>query len=691
MGKIIDENGPILAANVYYKSNPALGTTSDIEGFFKLIITNRKDTLVVSYIGHEKLNIPFMELKRNEINIFKLKVKSDVLNEIVIKGRDPISQQFSVVKLNKMDIYLNPVAQGDPLKAITILPASTIIDETANPSLRGSDPDRTRVVLNGVPIYNPVRASQINNQGFFSLFNPELIDKQYVYASNPPLTFGNSSAGLVEIQTTKNLENNQLKLSSTLVSTGFLVSKKIKNQNSFLQVYGNYQFSDAFIGIQEQNLPDLSNFNTLDFGVNLAFELDKKWILNSYTYFIDEAFMGFNERFTYRGPFNSSKTRVFSVNSVDYANRNTYLSMNTGINFENQNFEFGNTLSDQEAKQLYLSLNYKVNLEKIDIQSVVSMDQQFNSFDDTFAEFFYALSPESPSLSSLNSLDNNALEGAIYASWKPDSKITLSSGVRVNLPTKSQSSFLSWQFGTKYKMNNHHSLLLSGGKYHNYTTPSIFRPRYDLLNSDQIALDYTYEETNTTMTSALYYKTEGGNQFILGGIPIDNIQTLGFEIFFKQRFNSNLSWSASYSYIDQNLRIGDSKFAGFRDADYFIKSTLEFNHPKWFTVSLNWIGRTGSRYTGIVSGETDPNSDFFRPLFSNELFGDQFNDYNRLDVNINKYISWNNKELVLFASVNNLLNTQNQRRDQYNEDYTARRFDLFQKRLLFFGLVWTLN
>jgi len=65
---------------------------------------------------------------------------------------------------------LSPVSQGDPLKAITILPASTTTNETANPSLRGSSADRTRVILNGVPIYKPVRASQLNNQGFSQSF-----------------------------------------------------------------------------------------------------------------------------------------------------------------------------------------------------------------------------------------------------------------------------------------------------------------------------------------------------------------------------------------------------------------------------------------------------------------------------------------------------------------------------------------
>jgi len=60
------------------------------------------------------------------------------LEEVVIRGEDPISSRFSVTKIEKFDVYLNPISQGDPLKAITILPSSTTIDESAIPSLRGS-------------------------------------------------------------------------------------------------------------------------------------------------------------------------------------------------------------------------------------------------------------------------------------------------------------------------------------------------------------------------------------------------------------------------------------------------------------------------------------------------------------------------------------------------------------------------
>ncbi len=151
-GLVKDEKGePIFAVNVYLKSFPQKGTTTDFNGNFNLIIDDLGDTLLVSYIGYETKEILLSTVDFSKPLIIVLNKNSQNLEEVIIKASDPISEKFSVVKMKKMDIYLNPISQGDPLKAITVLPASTTTDETANPSLRGSSSDRTRVMLNRVP------------------------------------------------------------------------------------------------------------------------------------------------------------------------------------------------------------------------------------------------------------------------------------------------------------------------------------------------------------------------------------------------------------------------------------------------------------------------------------------------------------------------------------------------------------
>ncbi|MEM8929384.1 MAG: TonB-dependent receptor [Bacteroidota bacterium] len=691
-GVVKDDKGPVFAANVFLKSNPEQGTTTDFDGSFELGVISENDTLVVSYIGYTTLETLVRRLQKDRIHVFLLVRSAQTLDEVILFGPDPISNKFSVQKLEKLDIYMSPIAQGDPLKAITILPASTIDDETVNPSLRGSNPDRSRVIFNNVPIYNPVRASRLNNQGFFSLFNTELIDKQYVYASNPPLVYGNTSAGLVEIQTIKVLKNDQLKLSSSLASTGFFASKRLKKEGSFLQLYSNYQFSEAFLGIQEGKLPDLNNFNTFDIGLNTRFELNKKLSLNSFSYFIDEDFSGFRQQFTYQGDFNSTKTRGFTINNLNFASEIGFFNLNFGFNSESQDFLFGNTNSIQNTNQLFASINHKVKLgSSISHQTTLSWDQFSTDFDNEVPEFFYAQSPESPSVNSNFDDTNTLLEIGSYTSWDAMDDLLVSAGWRTNISNNGQVNYWSYQLGFRYNINGENSLLLSGGKYHNYTTPSFFIQQYRLLNSQQVALDYTYTSERTSLTAAFYYKEEKGlqtaNQFLFS----DNLSTIGAEFFFQRQFTDRLQFSVAYSFINQTTSFGDATFPGLRDYDYFIKSSLTYTPKNWPSFSLNWLARPGQRYTPIIDSTLDANTGFYEPIFSTDFLNTRYGNYTRLDLSLNKYFSWNKRELVLFASINNILNRANQREDIYNTDYSQRSFVPYQLRLLYFGLVYTLN
>ncbi len=684
---------PVFAANVYLKSTPEKGATTDFDGKFSLTIDNTNDILVVSYLGFQTKEIPLTSIDFNKPLLIILKKDAQTLEEVIITARDPISEQFSVVKMDMLkDVYLNPVSQGDPLKAITILPASTNTDETANPSLRGSSPNRSRVILNGAPVYNPVRASQLNNMGFFSLFNPEIIDKQYVYASNPPLTYGNTSAGLVEIQTKKELKTNQLQLSSGLAGLGVLLSQKIKKDVSFVQVYGNYQFSDAFIGIQGKQFPNISNFKTKDAGINYHTKIGKKAEFNSYNYFIDENFNGFGEQFTYKGDIASEKKRFFTVNNFKYYSEKGVLSINSGVDYSNQSFEFGNLNSKQKTNQIYASIDYKKHLtESIDLQMGVSYDYQSQNFKDSIPTYYYAQSPNSPNNFSKTTIGNTILEAYLYGNWEVNNNITLSSGIRSNLPVENQDYYLSSQLGLKYRINNKHSFLLSGGKYHNYSTPNFFSKTYNLLSSYQVALDYAYELKNTLLKAATYYKEETGNQTSDIFFTTKYIYIYGIEFYVEHNFLKYFKFSLSNSFVDQKITISNQKYNGPKDFNYLIKSAIQYSNPQLFTLSLTYFGRPGTFYNDIVGSEFDSQTNFYIPTFSNDLYNTKYGNYNRFDISWSKYIRFKKNAVIAYASLNNIFNTKNDREALYNTDYSSKYYDYYQLRIVYFGLVWHLN
>lgn len=692
-GVVKDRRGePIFAANVYLKSVPQNGVTTDFDGKFSLVINGLKDTLTVSFIGYKTKETLISTIDITKAAVIILEENSQTLEEVIIMSQDPISERFSVVKMKKMDIYLNPVSQGDPLKAITILPASTTINETANVSLRGSSSNRSRVTLNGVPVYNPVRASQLNNQGFFSLFNPEIINKLYVYASNPPLTYGNTSAGLVEIQTVKNLEANQLQLSASLASTGFFLSQRLKKDISFIQVYGNYQLSDAFVGVQKNKLPNIKNFYNKDLGINFHKKIGKKGELNSYNYYIDESFNGYGQIFNYTGSVASLNKRFFTVNNFRYYSKNGMLSVNSGANNSNQSFEFGNINSIQNTRQIYTSIDYKWHvLEGTNLQFGVSHDYHRNTFKDSIPTYYYALSPSSPNYFSDSSIYNNILEAYLYGNWDINDKLTFSSGVRSNLPVASQKYYFSAQLGLKYRLNAKQSLLLSGGKYHNYSIPSYFTAEYNLLSSYQTALDYTCEFSNTLLKAATYYKNETGERSVNTYFKTDKINTFGLELYAEHSFYKYFKFSFSNSYINQKITINNKNYHGAKDFNYLIKTSIHYNNQKLFSLVLTYTSRPGTYYNEITGATFDNQTNFYQPIFSSDLYHSQYGNYNRFDISFSKYIRRRKNALVAFASLNNIFDTKNESEALYNEDYTAKYFDYYQFRTMYFGLVWHLD
>ncbi len=693
-GTVQDKKGePIFAANVYLLSAPQKGKTTGFNGEFNLVAANENDTLIVSYLGYQTRQLPVKKIDFQKPLVIVLKKDVRTFQEVVISARDPISEKFSVVKMDMLeDVYLNPVSQGDPLRAITILPASTTTNETANPSLRGSAAGRSRVMLNGVPIYNPVRASQLNNIGFFSLFNPEIIDKQYVYASNPPLTYGNTSAGLVEIQTKKKLRSNQLQLSSGLAGAGLLLSQNIKKDTSFIQFYSNYQFSDAFVGIQKDKLPDIKQFNTLDAGLNFHTKMGKQSEFNSYNYFIDESFNGIGQFFTYRGDLSSAKTRVFSVNNFKHYSEKGVLTVSGSVDYSDQSFGFGNLDSKQRTNRVYTSVDFnKKASESVDIQTGLSFDYQFQKFQDSIPTYFYAQSPESPNFYSETSVDNRILEAYVYSNWELSDYFTLSSGIRSNMPLEGQDYYLSAQLGLNYRPDNNQSFLLSGGKYHNYDLPNYFSKTFNLLSSFQLALDYSYNLKNTVIKAAAYYKAEKGNQTLDNLFTAERVNTRGLEFFVEHNFFEHFRASLSYSFIDQKRTIADQDYNGSNDYNYLIKGVLQYNNPRLFSVALAYFGNPGRFYTDVARAEFDPVTNFYRPIFSDDLYGSQFANYNRFDLSLSRHFTVKKNGFVAFLTLNNVFNTKNEREALYNADYSSKFFDFYQLRTLYFGFVWQLN
>ncbi|MCI4667950.1 MAG: TonB-dependent receptor [Bacteroidia bacterium] len=682
---------PLFAANIVLKSNLQKGVITDLEGRFQWI-GSESDTLIISYPGYELHSLPLLDLDESTPISIKLKEKSLSLDEISIRAYRPIAEEFSVVRMEKLDIYLNPISAADPLRAITVLPASTNTQESANPSLRGSAANRSRVILNGVPIYNPVRNSQINGLGNFSLFNTELLESQSVYASNPPLTYGNSSGGLVQIETNRELKQNSTQLSLSLANAGIFRSQQLGDR-AFLQAYGNYQFSGAFTGIQPNSLDFLKSFSTQDAGLYLFLPLSPKWELQNFVYGIAESYRVETQVFAHRDDAFGSRKRAFNVLRLKRQAKNSIWSTQGSLDLIQSKYNFGNLQSRTNSTQGYFSTEYKSFIgRKFSWQAGANYDSYGRHFRDSSSILYFSNRPDIPSSFVDTQVFRPLVEAHVYASWSPNESLKLSTGLRSNLPLAGQSQFLSFQGSMRWNPNSSHSFLLSGGRYHSYGLPNFFLRGNELLASDQLALDYSWSKDNFRLAGAAFAKDEKGLQNE-GFIFIQRSRIFGLEGSLEVNFAKYFRASIANSFLIHRIRFSENseEFNGNMDLPYFVKASLAFNHPKWFSFTAVWLGRSGTYFTPIIGGEYLEEFDLYEPQWPNSVFSERLPDYHNLSLSLSRYQLLSQGSLVLFFSVNNVLNRLNPQDIWYSEDFREGSFAPFSLRTFYFGVVWSIN
>jgi len=691
-GRVLDPKGrPLFAANVIDLAQKRKGTLTDMDGLFTWE-GHRKDSLLIIFPGYEEEILALSQVTPDSLFTLRLSEKSISLEEVSIRARKPISEQFAVTRLDKLDIYLNPLSAADPLRAITLLPSSTNTQETANPSLRGSAANRSRVILNGVPIYQPVRNSQINGLGNFSLFNTEVIESQYVYASNPPLTFGNSSGGLVQIETEESLEQNSWQLGLSLANLGIFRNQKL-GEEAFIQVYGNLQFSEAFIGIQPEALGFLKSFATQDLGLHLHLPLGRGWNFKLFSYGISENYEVETQVFAYKGRAMGTKERSFHLGRLRWQGQSSTFNLHMGTDLSRSRYSFGNIRSHTQTQQAYAALSYKDFVGKtFSWQVGANYDGYRRSFEDTVSRFFFANDPRIPTQAVDTQISRPLVEGHLYANWQPLEGLSLSAGIRSNVPLQGQTPFFSFQASSRYSPGNKHSFLLSGGRYHSYMLPNFFFRGNELLQSDQIALDYSFQEESGRVGAAIYAKDEKGLQQE-DFLTFRRSRVLGAEINWQQDIGKYLGFEISNTYLIHRIRFSEEgeSFPGSRDLPFFIKSSISYNNPSLFSLNLTYMGRPGTYVTPIEEARYRSDLDLYEPLFGQEVNTDRLPAYHNFSLGLSKFFLLPKGSLILFFSINNFLDRINPIDYWYNRDYSERSLAPLSRRTLYFGAVWQLN
>jgi hypothetical protein len=307
-------------------------------------------------------------------------------------------------------------------------------------------------------------------------------------------------------------------------------------------------------------------------------------------------------------------------------------------------------------------------------------------FNEQSPQYYYAMSPTSPVIKVDTVVKNNLPEGYMYFRWNAFRKFIWGVGLRKNLDVNrhDDANYLSIQTSLRYNFRTDNSLLFSAGRYHNFSEPGYGQNEFRLLSADHFALEYVYEKKTTAINLAAYYKKEKGE---LAGSKIIK----GVELFLEKHFLKNFKASISNTILDSDVSYQEKSYSADNNVGYFLVTTFSYFNNRVVNVSVSWSNRQGKLYTPVTSSVFNLGLNFYEPIYSDNINSQRFNSYNTINVSLSRMFKVLKGSLIGFVSVNNILNTKNQRNLEYSGDYSQSTYDYYQKRTIYFGCVLTIK
>ncbi len=276
-GIIVDEDTqiPLIGANiVVLNSSPTIGTSSDLDGRFRLDgIPIGRVSLQVSYLGYEDKVVPNLSINSAKEMVLDVALKESAfaLEGVVIsagKGRgEPLNEMALLSARSISTEQTSRYAGGfnDPSRITSNFAGVTSTQDGGNDIIiRGNSPKYVQWQLEGVPITNPNHfADQNAVSGVLSALNNNLISTSDFYTGAFPAAFGNALSGVYDVRLRK---GNNEKFEGT-ASLG-LLGTDVTLEGPFKKGYAgsylvNYRYST--IGI-------VSDIGLVDFDALLNFQ-----------------------------------------------------------------------------------------------------------------------------------------------------------------------------------------------------------------------------------------------------------------------------------------------------------------------------------------------------------------------------------------------------------------------------------
>lgn len=254
------------------------GTITNGYGFYSLKLPAGLYTIQVRCLGYENLEQEIYLWEDTHLN-FSLTPKSYSMTEVLVNYRDTnIFEESNLINLTKVDIgsireFPGLFGENDALRNISLIPGIQSNEmSTGSIYVRGGNTEQTIYMMDEAIIYNPSHFG-----GFFSVFNPDVVNNVNIYKGDLPSSEGGALSSLIDVRLREgNFDHWKVNGGIGIISARMSVEGPLKKDTSSLLFALRRTYVDQILQYVSSNesWQDV-RFNFFDSNLKINYKLNK--------------------------------------------------------------------------------------------------------------------------------------------------------------------------------------------------------------------------------------------------------------------------------------------------------------------------------------------------------------------------------------------------------------------------------
>ena len=671
-GRVTDQKGHALpGANVFLRGTYD-GANTDSTGHFRFT-TARKDTatLLVSYIGYESFARKITLGQTAPLTIRLTELANELNTVVITAGSFEASDEKRMTMLKPMDIVTTAGANADITAAMNLLPGTQRVGEQTGLFVRGGSGEEAKVVIDGMIVQNPYFSSMPDVQSR-GRFQPFMFKGTSFSTGGYSAQYGQALSSVLLLNTTDKTQNEGVSLSLNLASAGISYDHATeKSSVSATVYYGNLKplFALVHQNVDWTHAPEFA-------GSSLTYRLKptKTGLLKFYGMYSDSK-LGMN----FVDPSNEKGKTALQQHNRNFFTTSTYTDswsdgrwlLNSGLSYSYDTdatsfdvYDFGRASERLQGRAVLTHLLPKNN------SLLLGAEAHAITLRNTVQGIKYALHDNYSAL---------FVESQTYLGRN----LAVQAGIRGEYSSAINRFNLAPRLSMAYKTGLYSQVSLAYGQF--YQTPDY---RYLYLNTslnferaDHLILNYQIIKNKRTFRVETFYKNyaqlireftgqsydANPYRFPIGRTDNSgNGYAQGFDVFWRdQKTIKGLDYWITYSYVDTKRLF--QQYAVAATPTFISNHNISLITKRYFEKISTNLALT---YT-ISSGRP-----YYNPNRNNEgdtgFLTDRTPMVNNLSFSASHIKKIKKNLVVIYASVDNILNTHNVFTYRYTPDTKTR-------------------